>query len=309
VKREHTCPASRSGRRPAWAEHIRRIRSFFPVRIQRAVRFAAYLSGRISSPSMSTPLLHALSSAQIGLLIFVLYVVAYYAGNRLKRFRSKNTETAKEGASISTGIMGLLGLLLGFSFSMANSRYDARRDAIIEEANAIGTAFLRTAVYPDSMMILLRAKMKDYVEARIAYVEAGADIPKALAAYDRGKDIGNEIWYIAANFARTQSVVTRDAQMLPALNAMLDSASARLANTKAQIPTFILQFLVLLSVATAFFIGYEQKSRFDWIQVVVFSFIFALTVKTVIDLDQPRRGAITLKEANQQILDLRDLFK
>ncbi len=254
-------------------------------------------------------ILHALSSAQIGLLIFAIYVAAYYAGNRLKRYRAASTDAGKEGGSISAGVMGLLGLLLGFSFSMANSRYDARREAIVEEANAIGTAFLRTAVYPDSMMILLRSKMKDYVDARIAYFEAGADIEKALAAYDRGSEIGNEIWYIAANFARTQSVVTRDAQMLPALNAMLDSASARLATTRAQIPTYILEFLILLSVATAFFIGYEQKSRFDWIQVVVYSFIFALTVKTVIDLDQPRRGAITLKEANQQIVELRDLFK
>ena len=75
--------------------------------------------------------------------------------------------------------MALLGLLLAFTFSMSNSRFDNRRQLVIEEANAIGTAILRTDFYPDSVRKLLRASLKEYVENRIAFYRAGMNIQKS----------------------------------------------------------------------------------------------------------------------------------
>jgi membrane-associated phospholipid phosphatase len=90
---------------------------------------------------------------------------------------------------------------------------------------------------------------------------------------------------------------------------MLDSAATRLAASKARVPEYILDFLILLTMLTCFYIGYEGRSMMDWIALIGFTFMLALTIKTIIDLDRPRRGAITLHEANQQIVELQELFK
>ena len=85
--------------------------------------------------------------------------------------------------AINGTLLGLLGLLLAFTFSMASSRFDSRRQLVIEEANDIGTVILRTDFFPDSTRRLLRGTLKEYVEARIAFYQAGMDINKAVAYY------------------------------------------------------------------------------------------------------------------------------
>lgn len=258
---------------------------------------------------MSSSFLLPFSSTAIGLVLFALFVLLYLAGFYLREYLLNKKDTRESLGSMGAALLGLLALLLGFTFSMANERYDERREAIVNEANAIGTAYLRTSVYPDSIEQLLQAQMKDYVEARIAYFEVGANIEGALKHYNESVRIGNEIWQIASDHAEVNTSVVIASQLLPALNEMLDSASTRLAVTKARVPEYILDFLILLTMLTCFYVGYEGRKRMDWIALIGFTFMLALTIKTIIDLDRPRRGAITLKEANEQIVELRDLFK
>src|SRR6185436_2515426 len=94
----------------------------------------------------------------IGIFVFILVTFSYWAGNRLRmRAIRRDPEHVKTDVKTINGMLiGLLGLLLAFTFSMANSRYDDRRKLIIEEANTIGTTVLRTDMYPDSVRTLLR---------------------------------------------------------------------------------------------------------------------------------------------------------
>src|SRR6187402_1556088 len=94
----------------------------------------------------------------IAIFVFILVMLSYWAGHRFRMNAIKrDPEHAKTDIKAINGMLiGLLGLLLAFSFSMSNTRFDERRHLIVEEANVIGTTILRTDIYPDSMRRILR---------------------------------------------------------------------------------------------------------------------------------------------------------
>ncbi|MCU0357452.1 MAG: hypothetical protein MUE95_07715 [Cyclobacteriaceae bacterium] len=246
----------------------------------------------------------------IGMMLFILLILAYNAGYRLRIWKKARgiPNVMEELGAINGALLGLLALLLAFTFGMANSRYDARRQSVTEETNAISTAILRTAIYPDSMRQVLREHLQQYLEARIEFYQVGMDVPKLIDAYLRADAIGKEVWAAAAAYARKDNITTRTSELIPALNAMLDIATTRRAVGESNIPDSILYFLIVLCLANAFLLGYDFKNRFDWVVIISFSVMLSATVYTIIDLDRPRTGLITLDAPNRKMVELRELF-
>lgn len=205
-------------------------------------------------------------------------------------------------------LLGLLGLLLAFTFSMSNSRYDTRRQLVIEEANNIGTVILRTDIYPDSVRKLLRSNLKEYVEARIAFYQAGMDIEKMVGLYRKADDLSKKVWSIVATYAKTDDITTRTSQLIPALNDMIDITTTRRAAGEATIPDSIMYFLFILSCCTAFLLGYDHKNKIDWIVVMGYAVLLSGTIFNIIDLDRPRSGLVNMDLPNQKIIELREMF-
>ena len=205
-------------------------------------------------------------------------------------------------------LIGLLGLLLAFTFSMSNSRFDDRRHLIIEEANIIGTTVLRTDMYPDSMRNLLRSTLKEYVERRIAFYNAHMDLKKAMTEFNAGQELSAKVWRIAAEYARLDGETTRTSQLIPSINEMIDITSTRLAAGQGTIPDSIMYFLFALCVCVAFLLGYDHNGKFDWIIVMGFSITLSATIFTIVDLDRPRSGLINMDGPNQKIVELREMF-
>lgn len=222
---------------------------------------------------------------------------------------SKDAEQAKVDVKTINGtLLGLLGLLLAFTFGMSNSRFNSRRDLIVQEANNIGTAVLRTDVYPDSVRKLLKSMLKDYVEARISFYNAGMDVEKFVFYYYQADDIGRRLWLLAADYARTDEVTARTSQLLPALNAMIDIKTTRRAAGESTIPDSIMYFLFILCCCSAFLLGYDHIEKIDWIIVIGFAIMLSATVFNIIDLDRPRSGLIDMDRTNQNMVELRELF-
>src|SRR4051812_21630460 len=96
--------------------------------------------------------LNSMSVLAVGISVFLLIILFYFLGLKARLYLNKKHPDlfSNETNAINGTLLGLLGLLLAFTFSMSSSRYDARRDVIIEEANDISTAILRTDLYPDS---------------------------------------------------------------------------------------------------------------------------------------------------------------
>ncbi len=257
-------------------------------------------------------LLQSTSTVLVALIVFIFIICFYLIGFMVrKRINAKYPDLAKgEIGAINGTLLGLLGLLLAFTFSMSSSRYDTRRSIIIQEANDIGTAILRADLYPDSIRQLLRNNFKEYVKCRIAHYEIGRNWSKAELYYLRADSIGKVIWNIVTTDAKTNGVFLRTGQMIPALNAMIDITTSRRASGESTVPDSIMYFLFILCFCSAFLLGYDNKSgRVDWILVFGLAIMLSITVYNIIDLDRTRSGYINMDRPNQKIVELLDMFE
>lgn len=256
-------------------------------------------------------LLQSSPTIVIAIILFLLLIAFYILGYRLRIRVMKNSpeQSQEDLGAINGALLGLLALLLAFTFGMSNSRYDTRRALVIEEANDIGTVILRTEIYPDSIRQVLRGHLKNYVDKRIAFYQAGMDLKKTYEEYNKASEISAKIWSIAAAYAREDNIATRTSELIPALNAMIDITTTRRAAGEATIPDSILYFLFTLCLSSSFLLGYDRKNKFDWIVVIGFALMLSATVFTIIDLDRPRSGLIDMDGPNQKIIELREMFK
>ena len=175
---------------------------------------------------------------------------------------------------------GLLGLLLAFTFSGAADRLDARRSQIVDEANAIGTAWLRIDVLPADAQPKLRQTFRDYVDSRIALYRtfSTVGVDAALKEYARSGAIQQDIWNQAVAAAR--DIPHANIVVLPALNDMFDITTTRMAATQMHPPTIVYVVLALISLICAFLVGYEMGATevFSRAHMVMLALILVLAL-------------------------------
>jgi hypothetical protein len=255
--------------------------------------------------------LFAISSVSIIFGVFLFMFFAFFSGSWLFRWLKRRRSGDEQNAfgAVQGSLLGLLALLLGFTFSMSNSNYDRRIDAIREEANAIGTAVLRADLYPDSIRQAYRKDFKAYLDTRIEFYVAGTDIKRIYQTLDERQFIQDRLWARLSRTAREPAFVVSNNQMIPALNAMFDAVTTRNMALLKRVPEIILWVLILLCVTSSFTFGYAQGEKPDWIMNVGFAIMICLSLYLVIDLDRSRRGVINSEFANQEIVNLKSMFK
>ncbi len=246
----------------------------------------------------------------IALLLFILMLFSTYIGKRIGTYIRKKTDT-EEKLPETSALIALLFFLLAFTFGMSGDRYDSRRKVVIEEANIIGTAILRSDLYPDSTKALFRKDFKDYVETRISYYEVGPNVKGILKADSLSQIISSKLWKRATILSKDPSNLAATQQMIPALNDMIDVTTTRLSGEKAKVPQSILVMLFFLSMIIAFYSGYSEgrKGKIDWLVQIGFCVLVSLVILFTLDLDRPRRGFVNLDMPNQSIIDLRKNFE
>ena len=245
-------------------------------------------------------------------ILFILMLVCIAVGSAWGKKQKAKFEYYENPANntVYGAVFALLAFLLAFTFGMSGNRYDARRQATIEEANAIGTAILRTGLYPDSDRVVFRNDLKNYLQARIDYITAGTDISKQIKADKQASLYASRLWDHALQFSQKNPSVIISGQMIPALNDMFDDATTNTYNELMRVPDSIVIMLFILMLICAFFIGYisEGKGRFDWYTGTGFCLLSALVLFITLDLDRPRRGLIQLDTSSQSIILLMDQF-
>jgi hypothetical protein len=205
-------------------------------------------------------------------------------------------------STLENMLLGLLGLLLAFTFSGAWSRFDARRDLILRESNAIGTAWLRLDLVPEPARESLRASFRRYVDLRIADTRASADQPAgevpALQA---------AIWRegVAAGRAAPDGRVAQ--VLLPALNERFDIASARYLAVQTHPPAAVFLMLLVIMFLACLLAGYGMagSQRRNWLHTLCFVGAMILAIYVTVDLEYPRRGLIRVEKYDHLLTDLR----
>jgi hypothetical protein len=204
------------------------------------------------------------------------------------------------GATLG-GLLGLLGLLLGFTFSMAGDRFDTRKNLVVEEANAIGTAWLRTDLVPEPQRSEARRVLRAYVDARLdAAIRGNRD-----AAIARSEQLQVQMW-AAARDAAQASPTPVVALFVSAVNEVIDMHGRRLAIAlRNPIPPTILGTLYLAALLVMAALGYARGLTGDRSVVATFVLLVVLAVvlTVIIDFDRPYEGLLTVSQ--QAMRDLK----
>jgi hypothetical protein len=202
--------------------------------------------------------------------------------------------------------------MIAFTFSGALTRFDVRRVQAVDEANAIGTAYLRIDLLPPAEQPKLREKFRQYADSRIATYKLLPDVDAARDAIEVSQRLQNEIWALAAAASRTSETKPgTDLLVIPAVNAMFDIATVRLTATQIHPPVIIYVMLFGLAIAAALLAGYQTAPQkgYDWIQKVGFALIVAFTVYVILDIEYPRLGFVRIDHIDQLLVDVRASMK
>lgn len=253
-------------------------------------------------------IMYNVNSLGLMLLLLAAMALSIYFGTRLGKHRVNKTtpEGRAQASALQGSLLGLLALLLGFCFSLALGRYDDRSAAVVSEANAIGTAWLRTDLLAEPARSELRTALKDYASAR---VEAGRiDLTQ----------LNNRRAYLASSdtyFARAWAIASRTARDTPtpatvamtnALNDMTDAFSSRDAALNRHVPEPVLFLMFGTFLFLGWVLGYSSRVAGERPSPPMYAMVLliVLVMTVIIDLDRPRRGVITIAQTAMEKTDI-----
>ena len=227
----------------------------------------------------------------------VLAWLAVELGYRVGRFRLKHhrKERGESVLSIQASILALLAFLLAITFGMAVERYAARKHAVLTEANAIGTCYLRADLLPEPTASEVRILLREYVDTRIA----GIRPDRLEAAILRSEELHAELWDRAVRSVAADPVALGPALFTQSLNEMIDLHEVRVvAGLYNRVPfaiwiaLYTVSLLAMLSVGYGLGLSGSSRSVSTLALAVAFSIIIAL----VVDLDRPQSGLLTISQ-------------
>jgi len=255
---------------------------------------------------MSGNIFYRLDPLLICLVLMGVLLVAGEVGFRVKG-RPKPGSEGVERADIAVilgAVLTLLALLLGFTYAMSQNRFETRRQLVVDEANAIGTTYLRAKALPEPRSSEIQELLRQYVALRVEVTKIADVTPEKIREVDNlTKQLHSSIWLHAAALSR-ESPNPIVSVFLQSLNEMIDLHTKRLAAFRNRVPFSIYLVLFIVSAITLCLVGYYfgtggQKRR-------ILSAMLALLVATVmwliLDLDHPARGLI--RASQQSLIDL-----
>ncbi|WP_283150008.1 hypothetical protein [Silvimonas soli] len=245
----------------------------------------------------------------VSVTLGVLMIAAAALGARVAHQRGRaGKETAQTNLSaIETGLFGLLGLLLAFTFSGAASRFDNRAALLIDAANAMHGAILRTDLYPAAERDTLRKDLRQYLELQISFYNQESD-PHSLGMLIQQSDaIQQQLWAKVSNWSRDPANSLASVQMLNALDKVFALTASRQIASQAHMPAAIVWLLFVMAIATAYTSGYTHgaSGKFSWAGYIGFSLLTAMVIYVTLDLDSPGRGIIRRDVQEQSFIALR----
>ncbi|MGH6997703.1 MAG: hypothetical protein ACREEO_05875 [Phenylobacterium sp.] len=236
----------------------------------------------------------------LGVAILAMMAAGLAVGVMFRRRHDRirrHGEDGQEGYVVSA-VLGLLALLMGFTFALAVDRFEARRGLVVEEANAIGTAYLRTQLLPQPHRARISGLLVDYAENRVALGRTSAvQNPQLLVKNDR---LVIDLW--AATAAGFQAVKGLDfsSAYLDSMNTLIDLDTSRKAARTVHVPTEVFLVLMIYLVVTAGVLGYVLSGPRGRAAAVFMLGLLWMSMLLIVDIDRPTRGGVRESQAPMQ---------
>ncbi len=240
-------------------------------------------------------------------LTIVIGLLCVEAGHRFARYRLKHAPEEKEqpvGGMVGA-LLGLLAFMLAFTFGLASTRFEARRQVLLSEANAIGTCYLRAAMLPEPMAGETRKLLREYVDVRLDAIQPG----KLDQAIKRSEELHSQLWALAVSVTeKERSGIT--SLYVASLNQVIDLHATRvMAVMRSRVPGIIWMVLYLLASIAMFMMGFQSGLANSKRSVAIVAIIigFSSVLFLIADLDRPGQGM--LRVSQQAMVDLRNSMK
>jgi hypothetical protein len=251
-------------------------------------------------------LLYSLPNGIVLLMVFAILLFASYFGFRLGALvesRGPEGNPYFLAEVVPSTILGLLTLILGFTFSMTVGRFENRRRLVIEEANAISTTYLRSKLLRSSHGAVIGELLTRYLDERIAYyAEDRKDSDPRLEA------LRSEIWNHVIEATRVDRGAIENG-FVTSMNVTFDIGNARNIALRKQLPPMIywsILFIAAMAMTSFNFARAMRGERGLWqpaLLVLMISFVFCL----ILDIERPREGAVRITQ--DAMLGVRDSIR
>ena len=238
----------------------------------------------------------------VGVIVFLLLLAAdeicFRVGTRAAT-RHDPTEGMKTSVGLVTGgLLALFAFLLAITFSLASSRYEQRRQSVLDEANALGTAWYRAEMVGGEEGPAIQALLRDYIQVRIAAVRdvtSDADEARVVAQTNA---LQSQIWSIAVRVTqRAPTPIT--SIFMASLNQVFDLATVNRRNLLHGVPEYVMRLVLVVAILAVASMGYNfgiQRKR-QFTTTCLLLLVWTLAIVLILDVDSPRHGTVRLSPA------------
>lgn len=237
----------------------------------------------------------------IGALLLGIAEAGHRVGLRL--YKAKDEARRSQIGGVQGAALGLLGLLIGFTFAMAVARYDTRRELVLKEANVVGTTFLRAGLLPEAHRAPVKDLLRHYVDVRLKYEALMRDPAMLAEGLRRSAEIQNALWQRAEAVAK-EAPTPITATFLVTLNELIDTDAERIHAGRNQIPSGVWVLLVFVAAFGCFTSAYgsgAQGARSAFTSALL-PLLIAIVIVLIFDLTHSRQGFISISQ--QPLIEL-----
>lgn len=254
----------------------------------------------------ASELFYSLRPGVLIIFFILLLVLLLEAGYRLgRRRRSLHGEAKSMIEGIQTEIAAVLGLLLGFSFAMSVARFEARRQLVVDESNAIGTAYLRTQLLPEPQRASSADLLRQYLDLRLESTQSNVSATSLRMIEARTARLQEALWAQAMTLADGNPKVTLNL-FIQALNDVFDIRSTRNRTLQEHVPSGVILLLLAASALTVGIKGYQgglAGTRASQASLAL-CLLIGLVTFAIFDLDRPRQGLIRVSQQSMEDLKI-----
>lgn len=235
--------------------------------------------------------------------IVLISIEAGWQMGNYRRLKSQDENKAPVGAAVGA-TLGLLAFLLAFTFGLAANRFDNRKQIVLQEANAIGTTYLRVDFLPVELQAEARSLLREYAALR----SGGFKVVLNPEGMSRAATTQDELWVLAARAAQSSDTISTGL-FIQSLNEMIDMDAVRVTALRNRIPDAIWIMLALVTVFSMIALGYQfgLTGTRSWATTLFLVLVFTPVILLIADLDRPQAGLLQVSQ--QPLIDLLEKIK
>jgi hypothetical protein len=252
--------------------------------------------------SINIPLLYRMPIAATLVVFIAILLAALEFGFRLGKRRQVSlkgvTSDTGGGGLVQNATLALLGLMIAFTYSFTVSHYETRKRDVIDEANALGTAFLRAGLVKERGGLELQMALLEYARTRVITPENSATIEADQALLERTLTAQSRIWPATERVMKAGPVSPMEVALMASVNDVIDMHTERVTTSFDTLPQVVFWTLLFIATVAVMIGGYAAGLSGFICRYRMFAFILALaaTIHLIVDFDRSMRGFISISQ-------------